>query len=303
MPMFVRVPRNGRVISSTGSYAGRLNVLDRKETAVQRQLRRAGLAGYEPLTQATLLALAELAPRPTSFLDVGAHIGLYSALIATIFADDDVQVIAFEPTPHTADIARRLAARNGLSYSVEQLALSSAPGKATLYISAKAETSNSLSEGFRESAQSVDVTVTTLDDFCLERGVTPSVMKIDVETFEPHVLRGGLLTLDRARPSIVFELLPKSDARMTDSVLRLLGSIGYRLHRAVGDEWVETPLDTYRLHLSHTSRDWLLSPTKPEGLDASVQRWLAAIAECTEDTNLMVPGGEAPPDGWNAKHA
>ena len=43
--------------------------------------------------------------------------------------------------------------------------------------------------------------------------------------------------------------------------------------------------------------------TKPEGLDASVQRWLAAIAECTEDTNLMVPGGEAPPDGWNAKHA
>jgi FkbM family methyltransferase len=303
MPMYVRVPRNDRVISSIGSYPGRLNVLDRKETAVQRQLRRAGLAGYEAQTQATLLALAELAPRPTTFLDVGAHIGLYSALVTTIFGADDVRVIAFEPTPHTADVARRLAARNGLEYSVEQLALSSAPGKATLYISDKAETSNSLSEGFRVSAESVDVTVTTLDDFCLERGVTPSVMKVDVETFEPHVLRGGLLTLSRARPSIVFELLPSSDARMTDSVLRLLGSIGYRLYRSVGTEWVETSTDTYRLHLSHESRDWLLCPGKPEGLDASVQAWMAAIAECTQETNLLVPGGQPPPDGWDAKHS
>jgi FkbM family methyltransferase len=254
------------------------------------------------MTQATLLALVEVAPKPNVFLDVGAHIGVYSALIKTVFGEP-TKVLAFEPTPQTATIARRLAKVNGLSYDVVELALSSAPGEATLYLSDKAETSNSLSEGFRSSSQQVSVSVSTLDDFCLEKEVAPSVLKVDVETFEPHVLRGGVLTLAKHRPRIVFEMLPRSDARMTDSVLTLLASAGYQLYRSAHGAWVRTPLGSYRAHLSHDERDWLLSVDElPDELAPAIARWLDAIAECSEETNVLVPGGTPPPSGWNAPY-
>jgi len=298
--MFVSLPRNPHVLDTRAPYARALNVMDRKETAVQRQLRRGGLASYEPLTQATLLGLVEVAADPCTFLDVGAHMGLYSAMVKTVYAED-VRVLAFEPTPRTADLARRLAQVNGLDYEVVELALSSAPGEATLYISEKAETSNSLQEGFRESTRQVSVTVSTLDDYCLEQRVVPSVMKIDVETFEPHVLRGGVLTLGRHRPRIVFEMLPRSDRQMTDSVLRLLESVGYTLYRATEREWVPTSLDSYRAHLSQEQRDWLLSPGElPAELAPAVDRWLTAIADCGVDGTFMVESGSRPPSGWNA---
>ncbi len=85
MPLVVKIPENASVISASGSYPRALNVLDRRETAVQRKLRSEGLAGYEPLTQAVLLALAQRASKGGAFLDVGAHIGLYSALVDSIF--------------------------------------------------------------------------------------------------------------------------------------------------------------------------------------------------------------------------
>ena len=302
MPMFVTLPRNDHVLARAAPYPRALNVMDRKETAVQRQLRRGGLASYEPMTQATLLALVEVSDAPCVFLDVGAHLGLYSAMIKAVYGDA-VSVLAFEPTPQTADLARRLARVNQLDYEVVELALSSAPGQALLYISAKAETSNSLQSGFRESTEQVWVTVSTLDDYCTEHEVVPTVIKVDVETFEPHVLRGGILTLTRHRPRIVFEMLPKSEQRQTDSILNLLTSAGYRLYRATGDRWVETPMESYRAHLSHDQRDWLLSPDElPVDLAPAVDRWQAAIASCTEDTNLMVPGGSQPPAGWNAPY-
>ena len=168
MPMYVTLPRNHHVLDTRVPYRRALNVMDRKETAVQRQLRRGGLASYEPMTQATLLALVEVASTPCTFLDVGAHMGLYSAMVKSVYGAD-VRVRAFEPTPNTAELARRLARVNDLDYEVVELALSSAPGEALLYISEKAETSNSLQAGFRESTEQVRVTVSTLDDYCLEQ--------------------------------------------------------------------------------------------------------------------------------------
>ena len=54
MPLLIKVPENRAVLSATGPYPRALNMLGRRQTAVQRQLRRSGLAGYEPMTQATL---------------------------------------------------------------------------------------------------------------------------------------------------------------------------------------------------------------------------------------------------------
>ena len=228
--MIVRDPENPRVLSQR-PYPRAINVLDRKATAVQRQLRRGGLASYEPDTQATPLALGEVAPAPVEFLDIGAHIGLYSTLISVIFGDEKVRVRAFEPTPKTARIARRMAKANGARVLLNELALSSEPGSATLYVSAKAETSNSLAEGFRKAADEIEVGVLTLDAYCDSHGVSPSVEKSDVETFEAQVLRGGLETFRDCRPAIVVELL--AGERLDDSLaaLRELAQFGYVPYR------------------------------------------------------------------------
>ena len=207
MPLIVKTPMNVQVIAESGSYAQRLDVLNRKTTAVQRQLRRGGLASYEPPTQAALLALMQLAPEGAAFFDVGAHIGLYSALIDLIYASKGAKTFAFEPTPTTATIGRRMKRVNKLGFELVELALSNAPGSATLYVSAKAETSNSLNPDHRDHAGEFTVELSTVDLFTAARGVDPAVMKIDVETNEPNVLAGSYETIRRARPAIVCEIL------------------------------------------------------------------------------------------------
>ena len=66
---------------------------------MQRRLRREGLAGYESLVQATLLALCEQKTEKLVFYDVGAHIGLYVAMVSAIFHRANPTCYAFEPTP------------------------------------------------------------------------------------------------------------------------------------------------------------------------------------------------------------
>lgn len=297
----IRLPRNQRVLTDFGSYPSALNILSRKQTAVQRQLRRGGLASYEPGTQATLLALVQLAQRPTNFFDIGAHIGLYSAMIAAIFPPDVVKVTAFEPTPDTAEIARAVAKYNGLSITVEETAVSSTSGIGQLYISAKAETSNSLQAGFRLATNVVDVPMTTLDQYCLDKKISPGVIKIDVETFETHVLNGGLTTLQKHRPWVVCELLRSGEPESTAAVLLELESFGYTLHHfEESGRWAPTDAKNYRNHLSPLHRDWLLAPRElPENFTAVLREWLTTIATCGEGTNILVPAGEKPPVGWN----
>ena len=92
MPLFIATPRND---TSKHPYATHLNVLSRKQTAVQRALRRGGLANYEPLLQATLFSLCDSSNHRPVFYDVGSHIGLYSALDGLDFAVERAEFCEF----------------------------------------------------------------------------------------------------------------------------------------------------------------------------------------------------------------
>jgi hypothetical protein len=61
----------------------------------------------------------------------------------------------------------------------------------------------------------------TLDGFLAERKVGPvDLMKIDVETYEPQVLRGGARMLREDRPVIFLEILPATDADALETIRR-----------------------------------------------------------------------------------
>ena len=67
-------------------------------------------------------------------------------------------------------------------------------------------------QSLRSDRDQIRVPVTTLDEFIAGRGRGPvDLMKIDVETFEPQVLRGSRRILGEHRPIIFLEILPKAD--------------------------------------------------------------------------------------------
>jgi FkbM family methyltransferase len=300
----IKMPENRAVLSALGPYPRSLNMLGRRQTAVQRQLRRAGLAGYEPMTQATLLSIMQHAPRAAAFFDVGAHIGLYSAMISAVYAGHGVRTFAFEPTPDTARICRAVRKYNRLDYAVVETAVSGEPGEAVLYLSDKTESSNSLNPGFREHTQEVVVPVTTLDAFAIQTGVDPYLVKIDVETQEPQVIRGALDLIERARPWIICEILPEVDPDSLTELLARLTDLGYAFVQLTPElPWTVGCAVDVAVLSRLPGRDWLLAPEKPKGqFFATVRGWLAAIAECDETTNRLIAGGDPLPDGWNTPY-
>lgn len=297
--MFARLPENRTYIDSNGTYRTHLNFLDRKKTAVQRHIRRGGFGSYEPDFQASLLALCELNEGPLSFYDVGAHIGLYAAVVCEIFNAKNPYVIAIEPTPNTADLATLVRDKNSLAYTIVEAAVSDTHGEIELFISNKAETSNSLNAEFRKSDKSVSVPLTTIDRIVDQGYMPPSIMKIDVETLEAHVLRGALTTIMEHRPTMTLELLGKANMEFVESMLRALEAFGYVFYRVEekSSDWVESTAEAAMEKVSSSRRDWICSPTAlDQAFFDARDAWLSGLEACGEETNIMVQRGEDTPE-------
>lgn len=249
---------------------GRVDVRAPFRSYVPRLLEENGVAAYEPETMAAFLAATSLLDAGDVF-DVGANVGIFSIIAASTTL---ARVTGFEPTPELAETFAAVARANGLRCTVEPIALGAQNGVATLYLSARTDSSNSLKQGHRVAKGSVEVTVERLDDYVARTGRRPGVMKIDTETTEPDVLTGGLETLRTVRPWVVCEVLAGTTEAALTSILRPLG---YRFHHlgpgsgpSEADEIVGDP--TW-LH-----RDWLFTPEPlPPAFASHYGAWLGAI--------------------------
>jgi FkbM family methyltransferase len=311
MPLVVRLPRNPEVLRTLGRYPRALNVFDGRQTAVQRQLRRSGLAGYQPLAQAALLAAAQRAPRDSAFYEVGAHIGFYSALINAVTGRRGPAVYAFEPSPAVADIARRLRDANGLDYQVLERAVAAEPGTTRLRLpsgpwgpegSGTRGPAGALARG---RPPAVRVPVTTLDEFTAEQRLAPGLIKIDERTPEAGVLDGALETIRANRPWIVCELPQRSRRALRTALARVL-DLDYRLYPIQPETpWPARTPEDYRALAGSQHRHWLLAPRRVGGgWYRDMRLWLIAILACDERTNISTAEDAALPRRWNtAYHA
>lgn len=144
-------------------------------------------------------------------LDVGANIGMYSLLMAR-WVGDGGRIYAFEPAPEPLRALREHVALNNFSDRIEVIgqAVSDVSGEATFYAHAS-NGENSLNPDYAKRvavAEAVRVPITTIDDFCRHRGIRPTLLKIDIEGFEFHALRGAVETLSQYRPTVIIELHP-----------------------------------------------------------------------------------------------
>jgi len=163
------------------------------------------------------------------FVDVGAHIGMYS-VAAALALRGGARVLAFEPNPSArAQLEHNLALNGGDSVTVLPLAVADGAGETLLHVPATADPSFSSLEGGRfEEGEPLRVEVATVDAEVERAGLEPAVVKIDVEGGELRVLAGMERTLER-RPLLVVEVGPATAAEAE----RHLAERGYDAFRVL----------------------------------------------------------------------
>jgi FkbM family methyltransferase len=146
--------------------------------------------------------------------DVGAHAGNHTRAFLALGA----RVVAIEPQPRFAALLRRLYGRNP-RVTILQTALGAQPGAATLLASTRHPTVSTLNPQWVDEMKRapsfarvqwdarIPVPVIPLDTLIASHGI-PAFTKIDVEGYEPEVLRG----LTQPLPALSFEYLPASRA-------------------------------------------------------------------------------------------
>jgi FkbM family methyltransferase len=168
-----------------------------------RGFRVAELRGSQPEKIAIWASLTSL--RPELSVDVGANYGEFSV----VAADAGLDVIAIEPNPAVAECLRSTFAGQS-NVMVLESAVSDEDGEAQFFCDRHASGSGSLGRAVVEGAnrttfgspiEPVKVTVCTLDTLIrgrLKRTPESLLIKVDVEGFEPSVLRGATALLRHA---------------------------------------------------------------------------------------------------------
>jgi FkbM family methyltransferase len=186
---------------------------------------------YEPLT---IKIFRERVDAADVFVDVGAHIGLYT-LLAARTGKPEMQIFAVEADPYNAQALRfNLRQLPSSKVHVLQAAASDANGSAPMLIG-ESTIGSSLIVGRRNigPASIREVKTIALDSVLPEVPAQGLLVKIDVEGAELSVLRGMTETIRRAsRVSLICEINPsalQAGGRQPADLIRQLQTFGLSL--------------------------------------------------------------------------
>jgi FkbM family methyltransferase len=141
-------------------------------------------------------------------LDVGAHVGLWSRVLAAHFR----QVIAFEPVPAHIECFKANTAKYE-NITLREIALGNYRAPAVPFHAEIENSGNCRVIAARDPEAAFHVPMDMLDSIewpILDAGHAPEVsfIKLDVEGFELRVIEGGAHLIKRDKPVIVVEQKP-----------------------------------------------------------------------------------------------
>lgn len=245
-----------RVANETGNFAGDLS------SYIDRSLYLFG--GYEDEKIATFVSLVPPRQR-TTILDIGTNVGTHAIAFSRSFA----HVHAFEPSPLIwPSLDRNIALNDAKAITLHRFGLAEQDSTIPFYTSAA---NPGMGTAVRDDGLSIRSEIEVRHgDAVIERETIGPVgaIKIDVQGFEPEVLRGLKKTIERDRPVIWVELNPLVQSGLSTKA-DLERMFGYPVHihrfepaRSFGiSRTVLRPFNQTEL----TTSDFVVVPTTPIG--------------------------------------
>ena len=201
-------------------------------------------APYEPEVQA---AVSRLVRPGWTCADVGAHLGIYTRLLAELVGESG-RVVAFEAHPTTSRRLRRsLGSALRKRVVVENLAVTDGSAERVMLHAGRQRWSQEWNvtghdlDGHPTPAE-VEVAATSLDSYFAEGPL--DFVKMDVEGAEALVLRGMRRLLRETRPAMAVEFHTEEGWAGRTELL----DAGYRLETPTGEP-VDAGPDATRVYL------------------------------------------------------
>lgn len=155
--------------------------------------------------------------------DVGANNGFIATQLAQLLRKQSPRIYAFEPVPSTLAQLKLSVDSLGLENVVFPIcrAVSDSSGEVKLFYNPRQSLFAQIRDDDlnpRVGGQSVLVQTTTVDETIDSLGITPALLKVDVEGFESRVFNGaaGLLN-GNSPPAICFEWNPLTLSEVSSS--------------------------------------------------------------------------------------
>jgi len=202
--------------------------------------------GAESFETESMHVWRRLARDARVIIDVGANTGVYSLVAKAI--NPRAQVFAFEPISRVYQALESNLELNcdrwgGSQIQGFQVALSDYEGTGEMFdlpvehmYTASLNKDVHLERGNPMHSITETVSVQRLDHFCATHDVVPDLIKIDVESHEPAVLRGMGDLLKRHQPTLICEVWDNTVGAAVEAVLE---NCGYR-YFAIGGSNRET---------------------------------------------------------------
>jgi len=242
---------------------------------IAKVISEGGIQSYERPTLAAIMALMEYHGSTVQFVDVGANIFIYPLVARAVFGLEP-EIIAFEPHPLLVKIGLKLIKTNQLPFRIVGKAVADKDEEGILYLSAKADTSNSLVKGFREELGQVKVDIVSLDTYFEKHEGNISVIKIDTETNEPAVLKGAEALIEKHRPWIICEVLYGITEEPLMEVMEKHKYEYYMLSEDMDETW--EPRTKIIGDRKYILRDWLFAPREiDEDIKTLYNNWITAL--------------------------
>ena len=200
--------------------------------------------------------------------DIGANIGSHTLPLAKIVQPNGM-VFAFEPTLYAVTkLSNNVEIHPTLSkcIKVEQILLSDQKSSLEVHeieSSWPIKTSKITHNLHGGEAKSIAGSeVITLDTFVIKNKVNVlDLIKIDVDGNEINILKGGIKTIKKLKPLIMFELAPyalREKGHSGEELLQILNELGYKIYK-----------NPTGLQINKSNKELCLSV--PEG--ASINLW------------------------------
>lgn len=186
--------------------------------------------------------------RDDIFFDVGANYGFFVLLaykLITNFgnggqeAASSFAVHAFEPAPSTYNVLSKNIFNKAIQ--INKFALSAHKG-VTDFVILKDKKKNGCNSIYNykdlvagqtksKKFQIIKVETETLDNYCFNNNIIPTILELDVEGSELDVISGGLNIIKSYKPRIIMEIWSKEYNEGHIKAAQMLISLGYNSHR------------------------------------------------------------------------